>query len=122
MPVEEEDEIHIVDNNETKQDSFFVSTNDRTIGKVLGQKRSQLSELPFLVTHWLSGYQLENIHDSTLDNNDIKKRNEAVRIIHRAATEIASAFSSLASFGTSVSHVSLNISLQFLCLMLLYGF
>jgi hypothetical protein len=111
MPVEEEeDDVTIVDNYEAKQCSKFSSTNGRTseMESTMGQKRLELSELPFLVTHWLSGYQLpENIPDPYVDDNDIIKRKEAMRRIHRAAAEIASAFSSLALFGTTVSHVSL---------------
>lgn len=49
------------------------------------------SELPFLVTHWLSNFQT-GLHG---DNHD------AVRRLHDAASQLASAFSDLGMFGTA---------------------
>jgi hypothetical protein len=50
------------------------------------------SELPFLVTHWLSNFQAR--HEEG-DNDD------AIRRIHDAASQMASAFSDLGMFGTA---------------------
>ena len=49
------------------------------------------SELPFLVTHWLSNFQTGNDGDN----------HNAVRRLHDAAQQMASAFSDLGMFGTA---------------------
>jgi len=50
------------------------------------------SELPFLVTHWLSNYQ--NLSTDDCDKNALDR-------IHQAASEIAFAFRDLGAFGTT---------------------
>lgn len=55
------------------------------------------SELPFLVTHWLSNF-------------DGDENNEAVKRLRSAASEVASAFSDLGAFGTSN-----NVSREYEC-------
>jgi hypothetical protein len=49
------------------------------------------SELPFLVTHWLSNFHTGNDGD----------KDDAVRRLHEAASQMASAFSDLGMFGTA---------------------
>jgi hypothetical protein len=48
------------------------------------------SDLPFLVTHWLSSYRVDD------------KPSEEVIRIRKAAAELAAAFSSLGAFGKKV--------------------
>lgn len=50
------------------------------------------SELPFLVTHWLS-----NFPESTSNNNS----HEAIQRLRQAAADMAAAFSDLGAFGTT---------------------
>jgi hypothetical protein len=56
------------------------------------------SELPFLVTHWLSNFQAGDGKD------------DALRRIHEAASQMASAFTDLGMFGTAnqVRYCGLN--------------
>jgi hypothetical protein len=109
MPLKENSASLLVDNNDTKQSIARIRTN-RQKSENESYLGNELSELPFLVTHWLSAYQLpENTNDNNLDDDVLQKRNEAVGKIHRAATDIAAAFSSLASFGKSFVHVSIYI-------------
>jgi hypothetical protein len=51
--------------------------------------------LPFLVTHWLANYQASTEDDHSRSQEE----KDAVERIHRAASDIASAFSVLGSFG-----------------------
>lgn len=62
------------------------------------------SELPFLVTHWLSNFQASSSSNSN-SNSNINQ--EALQRIHQAAADMASAFSDLGAFGTA-NQVSLN--------------
>jgi hypothetical protein len=48
------------------------------------------SDLPFLVTHWLSNYHVDD------------KQSEEVIRIRKAAAELSAAFSSLGAFGKKV--------------------
>ena len=64
------------------------------------------SELPFLVTHWLRNFNLDN--DQGVDRNETmqignsnKKKREALERIQKAASDLASAFAALGAFGTS---------------------
>lgn len=53
-----------------------------------------LSELPFLVTHWLANYQESG-------EGDPQDRKEAIERLRNAASEMACAFSALGAYGTS---------------------
>lgn len=54
-------------------------------------------ELPFLVTHWLSEYFGGDQH-----NAGTMEQQAAVTKIHKAAADLASAFSAIGAFGSSV--------------------
>jgi hypothetical protein len=82
------------------------------------------SELPFLVTHWLSQYgshatDTEQRFDS-LERIDNDQRREALERVRRATSELASAFSALGAFGvssivSSVIRVSQQRSVHSIC-------
>lgn len=68
------------------------------------------TELPFLVTHWLAGYNPphQQQHQANNDENDNDdERKAATRKIHRLAADLASAFATLSAFGSSVAQVRL---------------
>lgn len=60
--------------------------------------------LPFLVTHWLA-----NLERDKSDSNDSEERQRALERIRDASAEIASAFSSLGAFGTTI-HVRATVT------------
>jgi hypothetical protein len=74
------------------------------------------AELPFLVTHWLAGYQptkhqrqeSNKGYDKTEKDGDDEKL-AAVQKIHRAAADLASAFATLSAFGSNVAKVRILI-------------
>lgn len=53
-----------------------------------------LSELPFLVTHWLQNYRGP-------EGADEEEREDVMERLRNATSEIAAAFSSLGAYGTS---------------------
>lgn len=55
--------------------------------------------LPFLVTHWLANFERDKS-----GVNDNEERQRALERIRNASAEIASAFYSLGSFGTTIHH------------------
>ena len=68
------------------------------------ENKSQLnpSDLPFLVTHWLSNFRA---------TNQEKDGDDAIRRIHDAARHLSSAFSDLGLFGTA-NKVSIEIRIN----------
>jgi hypothetical protein len=78
-------------------------------------------DLPFLVTHWLANYgRLRQRHD---DDNDAyhhhprqrQEEEDALSTIRRATAELASAFSSLGAYGTTIRVRTVRIFLMFCC-------
>lgn len=57
-----------------------------------GMNPPSLSELPFLVTHWLANYQGEE---------GDPQREEVIERLRNATSEMAAAFSDLGAYGTS---------------------
>jgi hypothetical protein len=70
-------------------------TNDASGGPSDSNEAAAQPDLPFLVTHWLANY------GGTRQVTDPQTQ-EAMDIIRKATSEIASAFASMGSFGTSI--------------------
>jgi hypothetical protein len=68
------------------------------------QQRS--CEIPFLITHWLTGYNKRIIHDEisyTASQTSFDERNAAIATIQKATTDLAAAFQALGAFGTTMN-------------------
>jgi hypothetical protein len=63
---------------------------------------SLAGELPFLVTHWLSAYRYDFGANGSGETIESDERKKAVSKIRQAAADLASAFTSLGSFGKSI--------------------
>jgi hypothetical protein len=57
-------------------------------------------ETPFLVTHWLSEYEMRYSPQGT-NEEGFEARQDALKRIRRAASELASAFSAIGAYGTT---------------------
>ena len=76
-------------------DSARMDTDDTFVSTaVVNDAPPSLSELPFLVTHWLEHYRDPG------SEGDLQ-REEAIERLRNATFEIAAAFSSLGAYGTS---------------------
>ena len=64
-------------------------------GEDSGTPQLDPSELPFLVTHWLSNYRRQRQSNLTGNNSE-----EALQRLQTAANEVASAFADLGVFGS----------------------
>lgn len=73
-----------------------MDDNDNNGGAATSNNDSapSLTELPFLVTHWLQNYQ------GPEDEGD-EEREEAIERLRNATSDMAVAFSSLGAYGTS---------------------
>ena len=76
----------------------MASVNDKATTSIGGE-----GEIPFLVTHWLANYVRQQKKEGLPD----AEQKAIIDKISNATNEIASAFSSLGAFGTTVD-VSLN--------------
>jgi hypothetical protein len=73
-----------------------TDTSDHNVSSAVDNDAPpSLSELPFLVTHWLANYREEEG-----DMGD-QQRQEALERLRNATSEMAAAFSSLGAYGTS---------------------
>ena len=81
------------------------NTDPTALDPVESQQSSFSGELPFLVTHWLLGYQRTAKRKLVLEGVaaalESEEQIEAVEKIEQAAAELASAFATLGAFGTA---------------------
>ena len=82
------------DENQSSQESALPAAVHELTESV---REASSVGLPFLVTHWLANYSSAADSESTPDDS----RAEAIQKLHHAASEIASAFSTLGAFGMS---------------------
>ena len=79
---------------------------------VTGSEAAGVSEdLPFLVTHWLAHYSADRVQgnqESKVEADD-PERKRALERIRSATAELASAFTSLGAYGTTIP-VSYQVS------------
>ena len=101
-------------NDRMMQPKDEINNGDDTSSTVI---QSVAGELPFLITHWLSGYsQTSRCHnnnnindagapmDSGTVNTSLRSdaaQNAAMKQIHKATTDLAMAFQTLGAFGTT---------------------
>lgn len=89
--------------NDGEQEAAAPATTDAT-------NVPDPAELAFLVTHWLAGTSFAAAADNNDDDDEDWEKKEAERKIRRAASDLASAFATLGTFGTA-ARVSLSKSL-----------
>ena len=78
-----------------------------------GDQQPLREEIPFLVTHWLSNFG--RTHGAGSEEAQAQK--EAIATIRRAASEIASAFSTLGAYGTTLRVSQLKYCIALQCLL-----
>lgn len=89
-------EIKRKDADDPSLSTGMSSSNDSSLNLEFPSSLSASSDLPFLVTHWLAGYKPPSLPQSNIKNDP--KEAEAIQKIHRAAADLASAFSMLNAF------------------------
>ena len=66
------------------------------------QESIDVSELPFLVTHWLHNFNPnENGQEGNSSKENSREKQLALERIRKATSELASAFTSLGAYGSS---------------------
>lgn len=79
-------------------DSAGARDGEDAVENEIVQSRPSPSELPFLVTHWLSNYQIPR---PSGDDQVDRRQEEALERLRQAASQVSSAFADLGSFGVS---------------------